>query len=205
MKKIGLILCLFFILLSSVNSETSKDIMIKYEYTDNTSKHTKEIVDNRVEYELNEDKIKIILSESKDMNVILFEVSTESLEWLKTKVDISKDANVYYLKVLNIKDEKTISNITIEECSGKQKVITIYDENGNKIENPQNDCYIVIEKVDNTETKNNEEININKENLVTTKGEQLNIEPLIIVIICLSIIFILLIILVKIRKDKENE
>lgn len=205
MKKIGLFLCLVFLLLGNVNAETSKDIMIKYKYTDNISKHTKEIVENKVEYELNEDKVKISLSDSENINVIFFEVSNESLEWLKTKIYISKDANVYYLKVLNNKDENIIPSITIREYSGEEKVITIYDEYGNKIEKVQSDCYIVIEKTEKTEIENNEDINIYKDNVDIVKGEEKNRGPLIIIIICLSIIFITLLIFVKTRKDKDNE
>jgi len=205
MKKMGLVICLLFVLLGSINAETSKDIMIKYEYTDNTSKNTKEIVDNKVEYELNEDKVKLSLSDSKNINVIFFEISTESLEWLKTKVEINKDANVYYLKILNNKDENIIPSITISEYSGEEKVITIYDEYGNKMENVQGDCYIVIEKVEKTQVENNEDINVYKGNIDITKGEESSRGPLIIFIILLATIFVILLIVVKTRKDKDNE
>lgn len=205
MKKIGLFICLLFVLFGNVNAETSKDIMIKYKYTDNISKHTKEIVDNKVEYELNEDKVKISLSDSKNINVVFFEVSDESLEWLKSRIDISKDANVYYLKLLNIKDENIIPSITINEYSGEEKVITIYDEYGNKIENVKGDCYIVIEKVEKTQTENNEDINVYKENIDITKGEESSRVPLIIFIVLLATILVILLIIVKTRKDKDNE
>lgn len=205
MKRIGLFLCMFFIFLGSVNAATTKDIMIKYKYTDNTSKHTKEIVDNKVEYELNNDKIKILLSDSANINIIFFEVSNESLEWLKSKIEINNDTNVYYLKVLNSKDEKTIPSVTINEYSGEEKIITIYDINGNKIENVQGDCYIVIEKVDNTEVENDENVNVYKDLVDTIKGEESSREPLIIFAICLGIIFVILLVFVILRKDKDNE
>ncbi len=205
MKKIGIIFCLLFILISNVNAETSKDIMIKYQYTDNTSKYIKEIVDNKVEYEFNEDKVKILLNDDKDINVIFFEASTESLEWLKTKIDIIKDSNVYYLKVINKKNEKIIPSITITEYSGEEKVITIYDENGNKIEKVQNDCYIVIEKVKKIQVENNEDVNINEDMIEIIKGEETSGGALIIFVISLITIFIILLVIVKTRKDKENE
>lgn len=206
MKKIGLLICLLFILLGNVNAETSKDIMIKYEYKDNTSKYTKKIVDNKAEYEINEDKIKILLSASKDINVLFFEVSTESLEWLKTKADISKEANVYYLKILNSNNEsEEIPDISIEEYSGENKVITIYNENGNKIENVQCDCYIAIEKSDKAQIQNNENVNVYKDLIDIIKGEEQSRNPLIIFVITLITIFVILLIIVKTRKDKDNE
>lgn len=205
MKKIGLIISLLLLILGNINAYTSKDVMIKYQYIDNTSKHTKEIVDNKVGYELNEDKIKITLSDSKNISVIFFEVSNESLEWLKTKAEIGKDANVYYLKVLNSIEEKTIPSIIINEYSDEEKIIKIYDVDGNKIDNAQGDCYIVIEKADNTEIEYNEDTNVYKENIEIKKGEKTNREPLIIFIIYLIINLIFLFIFVKLRKDKENE
>lgn len=205
MKKICLNICLIFMLLSNVNASTSKDIMIKYKYTDNTSKYTKELIDDKVEYQINEDKVKILLNESKNINVMFFQVSTDSLEWLKSKIDINKEANVYYFKLLNNSDNNITSNITIEEYSGVQKKITIYDENGNKIEKIKNDCYVIIEKLENKEIENNENINIYIENVDTIKGHETSRLPLIIFVIFLTIIFIILHTIVKIRKDKDNE
>ena len=206
MKKIGVILGLLFVLLGNVNAETSKDIIVKYNYTDNTSKHTKEIVDNKVEYDLNDDRIRILLDEnvSKDLNIMLFEASNESLEWLKTKVEIEESDNVYYLKILNSK-ENIISGISLEEYSNEEKIIKIYDNNGNEIENITNDCYIVIGQKSDIKNENNEEVNVYEDLVDIIKGEETNNEPLVIFIILLCTILVIVLVIIKTRKEKENE
>ncbi len=206
MKKIGVILCLLFVLLGNVNADTSKDIVIKYNYTDNTSKHTKEIVDNKVEYDLNDDKIRIVLNEnvSKDLNIMLFEVSNESLEWLKTKVEIDENDNVYYLKILDNK-ENILSGISLEEYSNEDKIIKIYDNNGNQIEKITNDCYIVIGQAGEIKTDNNEDINVYEDLVDIIKGDETNNAPLVIFIILLCTILVILLAIIKTRKERENE
>lgn len=206
MKKIGVILCLLFILLGNINADTGKDIIIKYNYTDNTSKHTKEIIDNKVEYNLNDDKIRIVIDEdvSKDLNIMLFEVSNDSLEWLKTKIEIEESDNVYYLKILNNK-ENIISGISLEEYSNEDKTIKIYDNNGNQIENITNDCYIVIGHKSDIKNENNEDVNVYEDLVDTIKGEETNNAPLVIFIILLCTILVILLVIIKTRKEKENE
>lgn len=206
MKKICVILCLLFAFLGNINADTSKDIIVKYNYSDNTSKHTKEIVDNKVEYNLNDDKIRILLDEnvSKDLNIMFFEVSNESLEWLKSKIEIEESDNVYYLKILNNK-ENIISGISLEEYSNEDKIIKIYDNNGNQIENITNDCYIVIGKKSDIKNENNEDVNVYEDLVDTIKGEEKNNTPFVIFIILLCTILVILLVIIKTRKEKENE
>lgn len=206
MKKIGVILCLLFVLLGYVNADTSKDIIIKYNYTDNTSKHTKEIVDNKVEYSLNNDKIRIVLDEnvSEDLNIMFFEASNESLAWLKTKVEIDKHDNVYYFKILNNK-ENIVSGISLEEYSNENKIVRIYDNNGNEIENITNDCYIVIGQSSEIKTDNNEVVNVYKDLIDMTNSEKSNNTLHIIFIIILCTILVILLAIIKTRKENKNE
>ena len=206
MKKIGLVFCLLLILLTNVKADTSKDIMIKYEYTDKTSEITKEVTDNKVEYNLNEDKVKLELEGNTDnINILFFEVSKESLDWLKTKVNINENSNVYYLKFLVEKDNELNVTVTVDEMSGENKVVKIYDKNGNELQKAVNNCYVVIEKVNEEQVKIDEE-EVDKDNVTLTNPQKTesNISPLIIFIIVLTAIFIILIFIVRTRKDKDN-
>lgn len=206
MEKIGLIFCLLVVLFSNVIAATSKDIMIKYEYTDKTSEFKKEVIDNKVEYVLNEDKILLKFDgNNKNPSVLFFEVSKESLEWLKEKVDINENSNIYYLKFLDEDSIESNLSITVEEISSENKVVNIYDKNGNKLEKATNNCYVVVEFVSENKVEfENEETD--KECVIPTIPKQeKSISPLLIFVIPLTVIFIVLIIIIKTRKDKENE